>query len=124
MPFAHSTQVLRASCVHVSHALRGRGAAPTAPRCFAPVSAGPRCGGRRARLGLDSEPLIPAPPRSRPATVPPSPALLLPVELEYDAPIRPDRPSHRDIALHLSVGADRERGAVRAPPSHQLPHGV
>src|SRR5213592_4744359 len=40
MPLANSAQVLRASCVHVSHALRGRGAAPTAPRCFAPVSAG------------------------------------------------------------------------------------
>src|SRR5256884_6077811 len=115
MPFAHSTQVLRASCVHVSHALRGRGAAPTAPRCFAPVSAGPRCGGRRDRLGLDSEPLIPPPPRSRPGTVPPSPALLLPVQLEDDAPLRPDRPSHRGIALHLSVDADHAGAAGRAP---------
>src|SRR5438067_12129771 len=83
-----------------------------------------RARGRRDRLGLDSEPLIPAPPRSRPATVPPSPALLLPVQLEYDAPIRPDRPPHRDIALHLSVGADREGGAVRAPPAHQVARGV
>src|SRR5205823_14059681 len=51
-------------------------------------------------------------------------ARLLPVQLEYDAPMRPDRPSHRDIALHLSVGAARAGGAVRAPPSHQVAHGV
>src|SRR5437763_14456922 len=53
--------------------------------------AGPRCGaralafpfeparGRRDRLGLDSEPLLPAPPRTRPATVPPPLAPPLPV---------------------------------------------
>src|SRR2546421_12446575 len=57
-----------------------------------------------------------------PATVPPSPALLLPVQLEYDAPMRPDPPSHRHIALHLSVGADRDGAAVRGPL--EVPHGV